>query len=418
MSIISNSGVTISAVRTALHENTNDLGSLCKSNKINEWSVNKPVDSPKLTLSQPQDLYALNDGFAINVYNDPFDLVDDFVEGVDNVWDYEKPMGTSASPYRLGDFRGYNHDADMWFVLSFDNYQDTAYVGDVRHVNNDSNNTSIDLQTIFNNFPAFSSVKPTVSQQNAACLGFLMIAADSNGNLPQSFNGVEFYRICMLADYDDDRKMSFTVPSGLNTYGTYYYIPCITTYVNGLMQDKSCIHIKRNDHPEILGSMWYPLPTNVFNLTINGGTNPHPLSFNVYIYQNAYAEYTYNERYYTISGLQGKLKFVGSDLPTNRTQTIDIYGNVIYNNAIVNGSTQDVTMSFSGSIPTDSDECICSFTCPQAQFEVAVPQEDIATQIRLTVNYNVEYLGRTQNTVTQQDFIKVADIDGELDWGE
>ena len=413
MSILPNSGVTFSAVRGALGEamSRKDLGNLCKSSRIKQWSFYKPVDSPKLNMSQPQDWYAVNDGFAINVYRDPFDLLDDFIGGIDNCWDYERPFGTSSSPYRLGDFRGYNSTAEMWFDFAFDN-QDTAYLNETRRLVNNSTNPAVGLDEIINNFPAFSLLSSANSSQGSNWFVFLMIAADSNGNLPQSFYGCEIFSICNVLDYDD--RLIFKVPSGI-TSGKYFFIPTVVRDYNTYTHNFE--HLRRDDLPYYLSSKWwYPLPTNIFSLTINGGTNPHPLSFNVYINPNAYAEYTYNERYYTISGLQGKLKFVGSDLPTNRTQPIGISGKVIYNNAIVNGSTQNVEMNISGSIPTDSDECICSFTCSLSQFEVAVPQEDIDTQITLTVEYEVQYLGRTQNTVAQQDFIKVADIDGELDW--
>jgi hypothetical protein len=49
--ILPQTGVRISAVRNALGENTNDLGSLCTSPKINKWSFWKAVTSPVMTMT-------------------------------------------------------------------------------------------------------------------------------------------------------------------------------------------------------------------------------------------------------------------------------------------------------------------------------------------------------------------------------
>lgn len=304
MSILPNSGITISAVRTALGENTNDLGNLCKSSRVSQWSFNKPVDSPKLTLNHPQDWYAVNDGFAINTYNDPFDLLEDFLRGIGNCWDYEKPSGGSASPYRLGDFRNYNSTAGMWFQYQFENSQSTAYKNEVRHVINNSSNPAVDIQGILNNFPAFRAISPAYNPQGSASLAFLIVAANSSGGVPQVVSGCEVYKICNVLDYDDDKQMSFTVPSDLN--GKYWFVPVIVSQFYG--SEKTCVHLRREDLPYYFqGATWYPLPANYFALTLSSTPYTPTLDFTTDISSMTVSfDYNGNDE---ISNLEGDISF-------------------------------------------------------------------------------------------------------------
>lgn len=74
-----------------------DVGTLCKSAKVNKWSRYKPVDGawPGITL-----------GFEIASTNATKPAKSHFTQ-----WVYKPPTGGSTSPFRLGDFRGYDHDS-------------------------------------------------------------------------------------------------------------------------------------------------------------------------------------------------------------------------------------------------------------------------------------------------------------------
>ena len=87
--------ISILSVRNILGYPSTDLGTLCSCDNVNIWSRYKPLHSSALTLNDT--LRNSLTGF----YIDPTTL---YLE-----WD--KPTGSSSSPYRLGDFRGYNHDA-------------------------------------------------------------------------------------------------------------------------------------------------------------------------------------------------------------------------------------------------------------------------------------------------------------------
>lgn len=92
------------------------LADLCTSSKINVWAKYKPTVFPS---PFPDDWYKAKDGnFGLNITVDNAksnwkDLVAEYSKvnnGYSNL--YNKPIGGASSPYRLGDFRGYFHNAN------------------------------------------------------------------------------------------------------------------------------------------------------------------------------------------------------------------------------------------------------------------------------------------------------------------
>lgn len=76
-------------VKQAIGAGTNDLSKLCTHKNINKWSIRKPAGD------------TTGYGFVLQPS----------AELEINVFDYRPPRGGAAEPYRLGDFRGYVHDA-------------------------------------------------------------------------------------------------------------------------------------------------------------------------------------------------------------------------------------------------------------------------------------------------------------------
>ena len=110
--------ITTTLVGNTIGLATRDIGLLCSSNKINKWSKYKPVIYP--TISTTGNWWKAVDGncgLSITEYSNINDLVAAITNGV--IWEYNKPTGGISSPYRLGDFRGYNHNAEIPFY-SFD----------------------------------------------------------------------------------------------------------------------------------------------------------------------------------------------------------------------------------------------------------------------------------------------------------
>lgn len=107
--VLSSTNVKFSDVKTALGETTNSLKSLCTSNKINKWSLWKPIQRNN-PITNVNDIYASDCGFDLffvqngsinsNIMGQNFDC-----------WTYNIP----SSNYRLGDFRNYDSDKKPWY---------------------------------------------------------------------------------------------------------------------------------------------------------------------------------------------------------------------------------------------------------------------------------------------------------------
>ena len=95
-------GISTTLVANTIGVGSNDVGTLCTSSKINKWSKWKPVSYAAPTSLTLEQLTSTNFGLNITSNTD-----------LDNPkeWPYVKPTGGALSPYRLGDFRGYNHSA-------------------------------------------------------------------------------------------------------------------------------------------------------------------------------------------------------------------------------------------------------------------------------------------------------------------
>lgn len=108
--------VSIDDVKNCFGLSSNDLGTLIKNANINVWAKYKPTVYPS---PFPDDWYRGRDGnYGLNI------TVDNKVSTVANLVAqysktnngygtlYKRPTGGSSAPYRLGDFRGYNHNAN------------------------------------------------------------------------------------------------------------------------------------------------------------------------------------------------------------------------------------------------------------------------------------------------------------------
>ena len=108
--------ITTTLVGNTIGVASKDVGTLCSSSLINKWSKYKPVIYPVIATTGITDWWKAVDGscgLSIQEYLNIDNLVAAIINGV--TWDYNKPTGGSSSPYRLGDFRGYNHNADIAF---------------------------------------------------------------------------------------------------------------------------------------------------------------------------------------------------------------------------------------------------------------------------------------------------------------
>ena len=96
---------------------SHNIGYLCSNRhgKINKWSKYKPVRLNKLFPDRTTDWWRGSDGkcgltpvYTNDHRNIPGMYTDDFIK---NGWAYTPPAGESASPFRIGDFNRYLHNA-------------------------------------------------------------------------------------------------------------------------------------------------------------------------------------------------------------------------------------------------------------------------------------------------------------------
>ena len=126
--------VSIDDLKSLFGEPSGDLATLCKSPKINVWAKYKPTVYPS---PFPDDWYKSKDGnYGLNITVDNrvsswSALVAEYSKannGYSNI--YNRPSGGATSPYRLGDFRGYNHKAkpEISDYLAASNYMEDSQI--------------------------------------------------------------------------------------------------------------------------------------------------------------------------------------------------------------------------------------------------------------------------------------------------
>lgn len=133
---LASSGITVSAVKTALGTSNTNVGGLCKDSNINHWSRWKPISNSATTLTWE---LLKNNNFGINVLsaNNPTTLFNNVKNNGNIGYTYNKPIGGASSPYRLGDFRNYDHSAPFPIYPTYSN-GDTVNIGGVTANNHDS----------------------------------------------------------------------------------------------------------------------------------------------------------------------------------------------------------------------------------------------------------------------------------------
>jgi len=107
-------GITTSMVASAIGASTNDVGTLCSHPNVNMWSKRKPFRDNVIQHDEPY--WWRRSGISDNIRGGLY-----IPNGVDQTWSYSKPTGGINNPYRLGDFRGYEHSAYPTINLQFPN---------------------------------------------------------------------------------------------------------------------------------------------------------------------------------------------------------------------------------------------------------------------------------------------------------
>ena len=159
--------VSIDDVKRALGESSNDLATLCKSNNINMWAKYKPIVYNNLITIDDYHFKDADYGLNTNRYivSTDYPTLNDIKSAYNKPWTYNRPYGTSASPYRLTDFKGYSVKAKAPLYVYIPTkgliYNSTTSLDNNLYVNiviNDDNNGNISLND-FGNYLNMSQLK-------------------------------------------------------------------------------------------------------------------------------------------------------------------------------------------------------------------------------------------------------------------
>ena len=148
MAALPNSNISTSLVANTLKTSTHDVGSLCTHDNINKWSKHKPIRYPKVDGLSGNDwrgtisdilqniMYGLKVGTSGANWKDLHNTNYEYVG---------RPTGGANAPYRLGDFRGYDHNArpSLYGIISNDEFYYWDVDGNLAIIiENDWNNTN------------------------------------------------------------------------------------------------------------------------------------------------------------------------------------------------------------------------------------------------------------------------------------
>ena len=190
---------------------------------VRKWSFYKPVIADKPgEMIMPDDFYAVNDGFSFVTYSYPASAIQAAMPQTDGNWAYNRPI-ENVHWGRSSDWDGYNHnDTKSWFDLSFTKTGDTIGVRTHRR------------GSVVWEFPQM--FKATESWHGAKTEVYSVGLIFQKKGTP-AVGTATFYRFGTNLNVSDGEEYDMTfsaseAQSNLDS-GTYYVIPCITTYMTG-----------------------------------------------------------------------------------------------------------------------------------------------------------------------------------------
>lgn len=217
-------------IGNTLNDTTYNIQHLCRNVNINKWSLHKPVVFPnklgELTEAEYQSVdYGLepvvidnaNPGVAMNLINHV-----NAHGGVD--WDYIRPTGGAASPFRIADFIGYQHSRQPWFNLQLGVEQGNyAYVSPGQSITVEQD-ADIDIGWLRQNMQTFKNIGG-----NLGCSGVFVykegMTASNDYHLFCAFRS--------LRNLNGRSNFVVGIPSDWPE-GKYLVVPCIAYFPYGL----------------------------------------------------------------------------------------------------------------------------------------------------------------------------------------
>lgn len=173
--------VSVADVQKTLGVTVNDVGSLCISESINKWAKYKPVSRPvlrPLTEEERKGTGGTGEYYGLQCTLTQITISPE----LHNVgFEYIRPTGGLASPYRLSDFDGYDHVAEpdpTGHISARDVYwQDELSSGSILGVSIYHYNwkgTGVSLDDIIGRLDGFGDIKENI----AFCYPLIMLGDD------------------------------------------------------------------------------------------------------------------------------------------------------------------------------------------------------------------------------------------------
>lgn len=296
MAQLPSSGISISLVKRTLNSSYQDIGGLCTDESVNMWSRWKPIKSniSTMTLARlKENHYGIilphedSTSYTIaqltsGIYNC---LQNDIDPNTLTVWAYNKPTGGASSPYRLGDFRYYQHQA----ILPFD-YQ-----------NEDHPITSFSVDRLGNLYEWITSVLqdnqkaggllgadigelyPNYIHYGAMLLDKAYFLEHGSHDSTRSYNGIYFIGVNPDLVEDDEQLLIVRGTPYYFTSSVYLYVPFIA-YINpndvdGDLFEPSGLIPNASNWSDIISKLGkvFPLPDGLQEIQIIGHNEPNPV---------------------------------------------------------------------------------------------------------------------------------------------
>ena len=246
--------------------------------KINDNSRYKPVSYGKNFDMTDNDFYAVDWGFSIPTYSNFGTMKTAIKNG--ETWTYVRPSGGSSSPYRLGDFRGYDTEAQVPFKMEAPNGDGATIGGSLRLLLHE------DLTDIVK-WAKFSGYQGTnIQYLNCGIYisenGYYFPFTDTNQGL--SMNDLDW------------EKLSITIPSNIFSTGKTYTAYLVLTTWDGANGGRTWYYPSDTDY----GSWW--IMKKGAEVMFSVVSAPNPLD---YINTDGYGSgrMSYVSGYYSISNV-------------------------------------------------------------------------------------------------------------------
>jgi len=193
--------VSVNDVQKALGVSSGDVGTLCRSNRINMWSKCKPVNYPGVGAIHPWVAGTGDGPLASGI------VIGSIIDTPENIaygsypWTYVKPAGSANSPYRLLDFGAYCKNAVCPVeIVAFDSIQ-RGMAGTVRVNIDDMVNGFVNSYNIrFSDFVSLAQygswrLTLAITDSNDEVMWYYFAQEPISGGSTGRWNEVSTYRI-------------------------------------------------------------------------------------------------------------------------------------------------------------------------------------------------------------------------------